>query len=114
MSRFGFNDEEDGALQGLSLLAQVIYLRAFKPNMDFASGVTGKRCRVDYQLICDAAGFVPDPGSTKRRWLPTKEEVRAAIAELERAGLLVECGSGAQRGHVKRLPLADTGSGGPC
>lgn len=112
--RFEFNDDEDAALQGLSLLAQVIYLRTFRPNMDASSGVTGKRSRVNYQRICGEAGFDPDHGSTKRRWLPSKEEVRAAVAELERAGLLVECGSGARSGYVKRLPLADYGPGEPC
>jgi hypothetical protein len=111
-----WNDQEDAALSGLSMLAQLIYLRVFRRHMDYATGMAGLNYRIDYQAICDAAGFVPDPGSKEPRWRPTKGKVRAAIHELERilphlgreVPLLIEAGSNPHRGYLKRLPLAST------
>ena len=110
---------EHYALRGLSLLAQIIYLKVFRRRMDYRTGIAGGRgCKIDYQCIADEVGFVPDAHSTRRRWLPTKGEVRAAIDELERprrvldgmdgkiVQLLSDAGSGQWDGYVKTLVLA--------
>lgn len=109
-----WNDEEDHALRGLSMLAQVMYLRVFRRFMNYRTGVSGADFRITYQVICDAVGFVPDWGSKKPRWSPSREEVRAAIRELERVvpkmgrtvPLLVDNGSCLHHGYIKKLPLA--------
>ena len=96
------------------MLAQLIYLRVFRRHMDYATGTAGLTYRIDYQTICDAVSFLPDPGSQVHRWTPTKGEVRATIRELERVlpdlgravPLLIDAGSNPHRGYLKRLPLA--------
>ena len=113
-----WNDQEHAALRGLSMLAQLIYLKVFRKRMDFATGVAGGPGRmITYQTIVDECGFSPDPRSTKKRWTPTKGEARAAIEELERTRqdehgddftLLSDRGSCKQFGYIKVVVLADT------
>ena len=118
--RTAWDDDEHEALRGLSMLAQLIYLKVFRRRMDYATGIAGGPGRmISLACIIEEVGFVPDLRSTKPRWVPTRGEVRAAIAELERlrplgddpdtlAALLDERGSGLATGYVKKLVLART------
>ncbi|NEV64715.1 hypothetical protein [Thiorhodococcus minor] len=122
MPRTSWNDDEQAALRGLSMLAQLIYLRVFRRRMDYRTGIAGGlHRRITATTIAEEVAFVPDPRSTKKRWAPSRGEIRAAIAELERArpcdddperlvSLLVDAGSGIEVGYIKRLPLADRGA----
>ncbi|MBB5321177.1 hypothetical protein [Marinobacter oulmenensis] len=109
--RSQWNDAEDGALQGLTAEAQVIYLRGFRRYMDYASGVAGGPVRkLSYRALAELIAVDPDWGSQRKRAdTPTVGRVRARVAELERAGLLVNHGSSRSRGLVFKLPLADSG-----
>ncbi|MBP8283316.1 MAG: hypothetical protein KAX46_05305 [Chromatiaceae bacterium] len=118
--RTAWDDDEHEALRGLSMLAQLIYLKVFRRRMDYATGIAGGPGRmISLACIIEEVGFVPDLRSTKPRWVPTRGEVRAAIAELERlrplgddpdtlTALLDERGSGLTTGYVKKLVFART------
>jgi hypothetical protein len=104
--------QEDDALQGCSLLAQVIYMRGIRPFMDYMTRISGKHGKnqkakkLNLSGLADISRFKPDWGSTKQEWSPTKEEVRAALDELKRAGLLIDRGSNLRDGLIFFLPLA--------
>lgn len=109
MRKSAWNHDEQRALQGLSLLAQVIYLRAFRWRMDYTTGVTGGRGNtIKRPSLTEIAEFVPDHGSTRKKWRAGREEIRAAISELQRAGLIINNGSTRERGYVFHCPLANT------
>ena len=122
MPRTAWNDDEQAALRGLSMLAQLIYLRVFRRRMDYRTGIAGGLGhRITATSIAEEVAFIPDPRSTKKPWVPTRGEIRAAIAELERprpidgdpewrVSLLIEAGSRLDIGYVKQLPLADRGA----
>lgn len=102
-----WNDDEDAALQGLRPATQVIYLRALRRYMDFATGVVGVVRKICYRGLAEAASFLPDVGSRSGGDLMTKSAVRAAIAELMRAGLVSDIPRyQSLRMLVFRLPLA--------
>lgn len=109
--RSQWNDDEDAALQGLTSEAQVIYLRGFRRYMDYRTGVAGGPARkLSYRALAELIAVDPDWGSQRRRAeTPTLGRVRARVAELERAGLVVNHGSSRSRGLVFKLPLADAG-----
>lgn len=110
--RSQWNDDEDAALQGLTPEAQVIYLRGFRRYMNYTTGVAGGRVRkLSSKMLSELIAVDPDWGSRRVRGeAPTRARVRARIAELERAGLVVDHGSCRALGLIFRLPLADTGS----
>lgn len=110
--RSQWNDCEDKALQGLTPEAQVIYLRGFRRYMNYTTGVAGGRVRkLSSKALSELIAVDPDWGSRRVRGdSPTRARVRARIAELERAGLVVDQGSCRALGLIFRLPLADTGS----
>lgn len=107
-----WNDAEDEALQGLTPEAQVIYLRGFRRYMDYRTGVAGGSARkLSYRALAELIAVDPDWGSQRKRaQTPTLGVVRARVAELERAGLVVNHGSCRTLGLVFKLPLADAGS----
>ncbi len=109
--RSQWNDAEDGALQGLSAEAQVIYLRGFRRYMNYATGVAGGPARkLSYKALAELISVDPDWGSQRSRTdTPTVGRVRARVAELERAGLVVNHDSCRSKGLVFKLPLADVG-----
>ena len=109
--RSQWNDAEDAALQGLTPEAQVIYLRGFRRYMDYATGVAGGHARkLSYRALAELIAVDPDWGSQRKRAdTPSLGIVRARVAELERAGLVVNHGSSRSRGLVFKLPLADVG-----
>lgn len=110
--RSQWNDDEDEALQGLTPDAQVIYLRGFRRYMNYATGVAGGPSRkLSYKALSELIAVDPDWGSRRSRGdMPSRGVVRARVAELERAGLIVDHGSCRAHGLVFLLPLADAGS----
>ena len=108
MAAWQINEAEDGALQGLSLLAQVLYMRGLRPRMDYGTGLVGD-CRargVTRDALASVCEYLPDAGSTRRATKPSAEQVRAALAELGRAGLVVRPTDRGPRRLVFRLILA--------
>lgn len=105
-----WNDNEDHALQGCSLLAQIIYLRGIRRHMNYQTGIAGnpKVRKLSLSGLADIARFEPDWGSRKPAWTASKEEVRAALEELKRSGLIQDSGSSLKNGLIFFLPLADT------
>jgi len=108
-----WNDEEDEALQGCSLLAQAIYLRGIRRFMKYETGIAGNPAHnpkiktLSLSGLADIAQFSPDWGSKKKAWIPGKEEIRAALEELKRANLIEDRGSCLRDGLIFFLPKAD-------
>ncbi|WP_093428711.1 hypothetical protein [Thiohalospira halophila] len=75
------------ALSGLPYPAQVLYLTALRPHMDYASGTVGIRRRVSWQSLGEALYVEPHQG-LKGSGAPSKEQVRRYAGWLERAGLV--------------------------
>lgn len=87
--RTQWNDDEDNAMQGLSADAQVIYLRAMRRHMDYATRLS----TVSYGLAKRVVELIPDPGSRRgeRRVADISNDyIRARFDELERAGLVIQ------------------------
>jgi len=100
---------EDDRLQGLSMLSQLIYLRVLRVKMDYSTGIAGGlrgKNIIRYSMIAERVGYVPDRGSNRAAWLPTRDEMRCSLSELERAGLIEDAGSNMQLGIIKKLVLA--------
>lgn len=86
--RWRITEVEDGALQGLSVDAQVIYLRAIRRHMDYGTGIS----TVTYGQMKCVLEYIPDAGSqlpARRVADISNDHIRARLAELERAGLIV-------------------------
>jgi len=84
--RTSWNDEEDDALQGLPLRAQIIYLRGIRRYMDYGSRVSGGAGRrISLSMLAEIT-----QESVNRQILPkaSKDCVRASLEQLKRAGLL--------------------------
>ena len=87
--KYYWTSEEDALLSGLSLEAQILYLRSLKPYVDFKTGISGLVKRHSYQEFTEVLAFVPCARSRiKPGPRPTREFLRARLAELERAGLI--------------------------
>ena len=100
-----WNDSEDYALQALHPATQIIYLRGMRRFMDYATGIVGVNRRISYTSLSECCEFIPDPRSRIPSERKTKSAVRAALAELERAGLIVKKSA---ETLIFFLPLADT------
>ena len=84
--RTSWNDEEDDALQGLPLRAQIIYLRGIRRYMDYASRICGGPMRrISLTMLAETA-----QESVNRQIQPktTKDGIRASLEQLKRAGLI--------------------------
>lgn len=105
-----WNDEEDEALQGLPLAAQVLYLRGLRRHMDYVTGIVGRRRRISWPMLREIAEVEPHQGVTDSG-KPSMGRVRRLLDRLIRAGLVEDIGP-KRRGDsiVFRLPLATTGS----
>lgn len=86
-----WNDEEDRLLQGLSPEAQVIYLRGIRRFAD-KDGVAGLERRINRASLCEVCSFDPDPCSKRKPMKLTWDQAKHRVAELVRAGLIVERG----------------------
>jgi hypothetical protein len=95
-----WNDEEDAALQGLSLEAQIIYLRGIRRFAD-KNGVAGIERRINRASLSEVCHAIPDRGSRNQSSKPTWDQVRRRLDELERAGLIIR-----RDNMVFDLPLA--------
>jgi hypothetical protein len=107
-----FNEDEDAAMEYLPHADQVLYLRGMRKNMDFSTGVVGIRRAISYQGFKELLEINRRQGSNKPSYAPTKDELRACIERLVKAGLLerinLNTGSRIER-MVFRLPLAHVG-----
>ena len=100
-----WGDDEEAALQGLAYLAQLIYLRALRRFMDYATGLVGIARGISYQGIAETLYVEPVAGRhSPTTGKPSLKAIRNAIAELEKAGL-IERKSTSQK-LIFFLPLA--------
>lgn len=83
-----WGDDEDGALQGLPHLSQLLYLRCLRRFMDYETGVVGLTRRVSYQMFREALYVEPVPGRNIKDRDATVQVFRSAVAQLERVGLV--------------------------
>ncbi len=95
-----WNEEEDAALQGLSLEAQIIYLRGIRRFAD-RNGTAGIERRINRASLSEVCHFLPSRRSPRQESKPTWEQVRCRLAELENAGLIVQ-----KQNLVFDLPLS--------
>ena len=86
-----FNSDELDALWGIPLLAQVVYFRGIRPEMDYQTGLVGVRSprtkKISYQSISEAVEVHPHQGRTGAG-KPSRGELRAAVGQLVRVGLI--------------------------
>ena len=84
--RTAWNDEEDDALQGLPLRAQIIYLRGIRRYMDYATRVSGGPSRrISLNMLAETAQELIN---RQIRPKASKDCIRASIEQLKRAGLI--------------------------
>lgn len=103
-----WNDEEDAAMQGLPHMAQLLYLRCLRRYMDYRTGVVGRARRVSLQMFREAMVVEREIGSTLREdEAVTVKQVRVALGQLERAGLIYRLPQPKKFGPLEyMLPLA--------
>lgn len=108
---WSWSAEEDQAMDYLPHAAQVLYLRVLRRRMDFNTGVVGITCRISYQQIGEWLEVRPPWGSKNPVVRLTVPEIRAALVQLERAGLIqrVRDSNGDAMPLVFLLPLASAG-----
>lgn len=99
-----WNDEEDDALQGLPLRAQIMYLRGIRRYMDYSTRISGgHKRRISLAMLSE---IVEEYINRAMQDKPTKHAVRAAIEQLKRAGLIERIED--KDYLIFFLPLADT------
>jgi hypothetical protein len=101
-----FNDTEDDALQGLPYDAQILYLRALRRRMDYATGEVGRKHRVSWQGLSETLYVEPQQGCADTG-SPSRDRVKRAAKWLERAGLVIMRSIQAEKHLIFFLPLAD-------
>ncbi|HKJ87888.1 MAG TPA: hypothetical protein VKA48_05220, partial [Gammaproteobacteria bacterium] len=103
MRQTSWNEEEDEAMQGLPIEAQVLYLRGLRQHMDYESGVVGgPQRRISWRSLRDVLYVEPHQGIAGGS--PDRAKVRRLVQWLEKAGLVARMES--QDHLVFRLPLA--------
>lgn len=109
-----FNSDELDALWGLPLLAQVVYFRGIRPEMDYQTGLVGVRTsrtkKISYQSLSEAAEVHPHQGR-KGAGKPTRGELRAAVNQLVSVGLIevLSESTPSNRQLIFKCILADVG-----
>ena len=103
-----WNDAEDEAMQGLPLMAQVLYLRGLRRHMDYQTGIVGERRRISYQMLRETLTVERRRGSRIRNdENVTKKQIRVALEQLESVGLVEWVNTREKFGYLTmRLPLA--------
>jgi hypothetical protein len=86
MMDFRINEYELNALYGLPHVQQLTYLRAVKPYMNIKTGMVGIDRGISYQSIAEQLFIEPHPGI--KSLTLSRQQLRRAIAGLERAGLI--------------------------
>jgi hypothetical protein len=92
MNHVMINDAELQALMGLRWDARILYLMELRPHMDIRTGVVGLKRGICLRGLLETLYVEPMQGRGRRNSeLPeaTIKVVRGALAELERAGLIV-------------------------
>lgn len=97
-------DDELGALQGLPLGAQVLYLRELRPRMDYATGTVGRAHRISWAGMRATLEVESRPGIAGE--MPSREQVRRLVGHLERVGLVVLISNMEGKQLIMRLPMA--------
>ncbi len=108
---WSWSAEEDAAMDYLPHAAQVLYLRVLRRRMDYSSGIVGVTVRLSYQLIGEWLEVRPPWGSKNPVIRLSVSEIRAALAQLEKVGLVerVRNDGGDAVPLVFSLPFARTG-----
>ena len=83
---YQINKAEHAALYGLPHLQQLLYLRAIRPYMDYATGVVGIKRGISYQSLAEECYIEPHQGYASHRL--SRDQIRRAVAGLERAGII--------------------------
>ena len=100
--------DEDEALQGLPWAQQLIYLRALRPYMDYATGIVGLRRGISRRSLRETLYVEPERGRHRSAApYPTESAVRNALAGLERAGLIEQIESYGRLVFRCQLALVD-------
>lgn len=97
-------DDELGALQGLPLGSQVLYLRELRPRMDYATGTVGRAHRISWAGMRATLEVESRPGIAGE--MPSREQVRRLVGHLERVGLVVLISNMEGKQLIMRLPMA--------
>ena len=92
----------------LSLPAQVLYMKVLRRFMDYSTGLVGtENRRISYQQFKEQLSVFRRRGSTEPEFVPSRQNLRGYVAELEQAGLVVRLPKQHARDPmVFRLPLA--------
>lgn len=113
MRTTSWNEAEDEALDYLPLVAQLVYLRVLRRNMDYATGIVGLKRRISYRSIIEwmevRSGLGGSEGVTTGL---TLDGARWVIKILLKHGLIVRV-SGYERTLVFKLPHATTDQSDP-
>lgn len=88
-------------------VAQVLYVLVLRRHMCFATGVVGRTYRLSEKAMIERTEVHRQRGSTVPGYKATRQQLRTALSQLERAGLIV---SMPDEMNVFRLPLAFAGS----
>ena len=105
MSCYLITDEELELLREMPWAAQLIYLRAIRPYMDYSSGIVGLRRGISRQSIAEELSVPAVQGRhNARRVVPSTKEVRHGLDLLKKEGLIDQIP--ADKKLVFRLPHA--------
>ena len=80
-----WNDDEDEALQGLPLRAQIIYLRGIRRFMNYETGISGGQER---RIALKSLAEVSESYYNRKLSTPNKKEVIVSIEQLKQSGLI--------------------------
>lgn len=103
------NEAEFDALDYLPHLAVMIYFKAIRPYMDYATGITGLKRGISLRQFAEETEVQTQRGRhTSKSGMVSKDSLRNAVQCLENAGLLLKLP--ADKKLVFKLPLASTNS----
>jgi hypothetical protein len=107
MRQTSWNEEEDEAMQGLPLEAQLLYLRGLRQHMDYDTGmVGGSQRRISWRSLREVLYVEPHKGINGG--MPDRAKARRVIQWLEKAGLAERLEDSEHL--LFRLPKASLGS----
>jgi len=82
-----FNDDEEAKLNGLPLMAQIIYMRGIRRFMDGENAITGIKRKISYQSLIETVYVEPKQGRAHEP-RPTIKKMRNIIKILSEQGLI--------------------------
>ena len=105
MSCYLITDEELELLREKPWSAQLIYLRAIRPYMDYSTGIVGLRRGISRQSIAEELSVPGQQGRHHaRRVVPSAKEIRYGLELLKKGGLIDQIP--VDKKLVFRLPYA--------